>query len=340
MILLNFLYWIISTVELLLMKILANNYVDDIIFNSFTRSIMLPYNTWKIYKMYKLKNRFNPRWFDILTGLCDQLDIYFCYIALNGLSIGEYITYRTFSIFMTGISLYILGKNILSFKKIASFILIFSACLILLIFNNNNKIKYIFACLFSSYLYSCICILIELNVKTKSDRKINYYWTKIISNIIGGIVGIMFENQNQLVSNILQLTNSLYVILIISLLIAICENFNYYLKVKIIALTQDKSGSIIIMFLDIFRRFTLLIIGSIFFHEYYNNIMFISISLMFLGSIIGLINFSQCIDKNSLSDSNIGTGNTDNTRTTIIENCDDVIDDDNIELIKDPINNI
>lgn len=341
MILINFLYWIISTFELLLMKILANNYVDDIIFNNFTRSIMLPYNTWKIYKMYKLKNKFNPKWFDILTGICDQLDIYFCYIALNGLSIGEYITYRTFSIFITGISLFILGKNILSIKKITSLILIFCACLILLIFNNDNKIIYIFACLFSSYFYSCIGILIELNVKTKSDRKINYYWTKVISNIIGGIVGIMFEYKNQLISNILQLTNSLYIILIISLLIAICENFNYYLKVKIIALTQkDNSGSIIIMFLDIFRRFTLLIIGSIFFHEYYNNIMFISISLMFLGSIIGLINFYQCIDKNSLSDSNISTGNTENDMTTIVENCDDVIDDDNIELIKDPINNI
>lgn len=117
MILLNFSYWIISTVELLLMKILANNYVDDIIFNSFTRSIMLPYNTWKIYKMYKLK-KFNPRWFDILTGILDQLDIYFCYIALSGISIGEYITYRTFSIFITGVSLYMFGKNMLSIKKL------------------------------------------------------------------------------------------------------------------------------------------------------------------------------------------------------------------------------
>lgn len=148
-----------------------------------------------------------------------------------------------------------------------SLILIFCACLILLIFNNDNngKIKYIFACLFSSYMYSCIGILIELNVKTKSDRKINYYWTKIISNIIGAIVAIMFENQTQSLSNILTSTNSLYIILIISLLIAICENFNYYLKVKIIALTQnDNNGSIIIIFLDIFRRFTLLIIGGIF----------------------------------------------------------------------------
>jgi drug/metabolite transporter (DMT)-like permease len=341
MILLNFSYWIISTVELLLMKILANNYVDDIIFNSFTRSIMLPYNTWKIYKMYKLKKKFNPRWFDILTGILDQLDIYFCYIALSGISIGEYITYRTFSIFITGVSLYMFGKNMLSIKKIMSLILIFCACLILLIFNNDNngKIKYIFACLFSSYMYSCIGILIELNVKTKSDRKINYYWTKIISNIIGAIVAIMFENQTQSLSNILTSTNSLYIILIISLLIAICENFNYYLKVKIIALTQnDNNGSIIIIFLDIFRRFTLLIIGGIFFHEYYNNIMYFSISLMFLGSIIGLMNFSQCIDKNSLSNSN--TGNTENTKTTIVEKYDNVIDDDNIELIKDPIDNI
>ena len=340
MILLKFLYWIISSFEVILMKILANSYVDDIIFNSFTRSIMFPYNLWKIYKLYKLKKKFNPRWFDILTGLFDIFDIFLCYIALSGLSIGEYIIYRTFSIFMSEITLYIFGKRILSIKKIISLTLIFCACLILLIFNNDiSKIRYIFACLFSSYMYSCIGITIELNVKTKSDRIINYYWTKLISNIIGGIVGIMFEYKNQSISNILTSTNSLYTILIISILIAIIENFYYYLKVKIIALTQDNNGSIIIIFLDIFRRFTLLLIGSIFLHEYYNNIMYISISLMFVGSIIGLINFKQCIDKNSLSNSNIST------EDTIDENYDNTINDntinnDKINLINNAINNI
>ena len=75
MLLIKFLYWVISTLELLLMKILTNSYVDNIIFNSFTRSIIFPYNLWKIYKLYKLKKKFNPRWFDIMSRKLFEFEI-------------------------------------------------------------------------------------------------------------------------------------------------------------------------------------------------------------------------------------------------------------------------
>jgi hypothetical protein len=301
-ILLNILYWLTSTLELILMKILVKyfsieNMIFDVleIFNIFIRSIYIPYFIWKIFDLYKQGKNFNPRWIDILTGFLDQFDIFLYYIALSGLTFGEYITYRTFSIFITGLLLFVHNRNILSMKKCISYLLIFCACLILLISNNTqSNVKYIVACLTSSIFYSCINILVELNVKSNSDAILNICWTKIISNIIGGFVGLAYENNTHLISFIVGSSNGVY-ISIGSILIGLCANLYYWFKINIIL--QEKSsnsGSMRIIFLDIIRRCTIFIIGILFFNEIYNNITYMAFGLMFIGSIFGFIKFTNC----------------------------------------------
>jgi hypothetical protein len=56
-----------------------------------------------------------------------------------------------------------------------------------------------------------------------------------------------------------------------------------------------KNGSITIQFLDVLRRFTLIVVGVIFFKENYTPIIYFSLSLMFVGSLIGLIDYENYI---------------------------------------------
>lgn len=298
---LNILYWLFSTLELILMKILVtyfsiNNTIFDTfeIFNIFTRSIYLPYFIWKIFVLYKSNKEFNPSFYDILTGVFDQFDIFLYYIALSGLTFGEYITYRTCTIFITEIILYIFNKSNLSIKKCISYIFILCSCLMLLIFNTDGKIKYIIACLTSSCIYSYISIIIEFNIELRSDAMLNIYWTKIISNIIGCFIGLSYENNTHLISFIINSEYSLY-ICIISAFIGLFANLYYFFKVYIISYYYNTitNGSIIILFIDIFRRLTIFIIGILFFHENYNNYIYMSLSLMLFGSIIGFVNYDR-----------------------------------------------
>lgn len=355
--LLNILYWLTSTLELVSMKILSKYYLIDNavfdlfnIFTTFARSIYLPYYCLKLYQLYKANKKFNPHWVDILTGIFDQTDIFFYYIALSGLSFGEFITYRTCSIFITGISLYMINKNNISIKKWISYIFIFSACITLLIFNNDSKIIYITSCLVSSLIYSCINILIEINVKSKSDIKLNIYWTKLISNVIGGFVGLTYEHNQQLISFVIMSQNGLYITLI-SLLIGLFANLYYYYKVNIILYyhNKNKNGSIIVMFIDIFRRFAVFLIGMLFFNEIYNNVIYISLTLMFIGTIIGFINFNKCIDNNELlvsiktNNNNVNNSNFPNDSNNLNDTNDtnDSNDtNDTTKLINNKLNNI
>ena len=133
--LINFLYWADSTGQLTLMKIITHIYhIDNIVFNSVFRSMTLPYYIYKLRK-YQSSNKDKilvARWCDIANGVLDQSDIILSYIGFAGLTIGEYITLRTLSVFLGGLYLIIYYKKLLSLQKMISMGLIFLACVILL----------------------------------------------------------------------------------------------------------------------------------------------------------------------------------------------------------------
>ncbi len=295
--LINFLYWLDSTSQLTLMKVITHVYhIDNIVFNSLFRSMTLPFYIYKL-KKYQNTNKDKilvARWCDIANGILDQTDIIISYIGFAGLTIGEYITLRTLSVFLGGLYLMIYYKKILPLQKMISMGFIFMACVILLGFYNGANFFYSFMCIMSSIAYSLISFLIELNVKTEEERALNFYWTKTISYTIALFIGIVTEFSYRTISTILSqfVVRDIIIILTVEFAISLLENFYYYLKIMLIS-HHSKNGSIITQFLDIIRRFSLIIIGVLFFSEIYTSVIFISLSLMFLGSIIGLVDYDN-----------------------------------------------
>jgi hypothetical protein len=231
-----------------------------------------------------------------MNGVFDQLDITLSYIGFVGLSIGEYITFRTFSVVLGGLYLIIYHKKLLPLQKMISMSLIFTACIILLGFYNQSNIFYSFVCITSAIAYSLSGFIIELNVKTDEERKLNFYWTKTVSYTIALFLGFVCEFLYQTISSIFKIftINNIIIIIGLEILIALLENFYYYLKIKSIT-KSAKNGSIITQFLDIMRRFTLVITGVLLFSEVYTGVIYLSLSLMFIAGLIGLIDYADLI---------------------------------------------
>ena len=298
-ILINFLYWFNTTLQLIAMKIITHIYhIDNIVFNSIFRCITLPYYIYKLIEHRKnhKDNILVANWYDILNGLLDQLDITLSYIGFAGLSIGEYITFRTFSIVIGGLYLMIYHKKILPLQKIISMSLIFVACIILLGFYNQSNFFYSFICIMSAISYSLSGFIIELNVKTDEEKKLNFYWTKTVSYTIalffGSVCEFLYQTSSSIINNFT--ANNIVIIIGLEIIISLLENFYYYLKIKSIS-KSTKNGSIIIQFLDIMRRFILVIIGVLFFSEVYTKIIYLSLGLMFIASLIGVIDYEDLI---------------------------------------------
>lgn len=295
----NFLYWFVTTIQLVIMKIMSYNFhINNIIFNSIFRSITLPYYIYKLIK-HKKNNKneiLAAKWYDIVNGVLDQMDIILSYIGLSGLTIGEYITFRTFGVVLGGLYLMIYNKKLLSLQKMLSMSLILIACIILLGFYNNSNFLYSFACILSSISYSLIGFIIELNVKTEEEQQLNFYWTKTISYIIALFIGMVSEFLYRTISLIFGVfnMNNLIIVIGLEIIIALLENFYYWLKINSIS-KQSKNGSIVVQFLDIMRRFTLIIIGVLFFSEVYTSVIYISTTLMLVGSLIGLFDYDNVI---------------------------------------------
>jgi hypothetical protein len=295
----NFLYWADSTAQLALMKIITHNYkIDNIIFNSFFRSMTIPYYIYKLQK-YQFENKNKilvAKWYDVLNGILDQLDITLTYIGFSGLTIGEYITLRTLSIFFGGLYLIFYYKKLLSLQKMISMGLIFLACVVLLGFYNGGSFFNYLICIVSSIAYSLISFIIEINIKTDEERSLSFYWTKTISYTIAIFVGTISEFNYNTISSIFNefLIKDVIIILSIEFLISLLENYYYYLKILLIS-AHPKNGSIITQFLDIIRRFTLIIIGVCFFSEVYTPVIFISLALMLVGSIVGLVDYHNLV---------------------------------------------
>lgn len=292
----NFLYWLVTTLDLILIKIITQIYkIDSVIFNSVFKCFTLPYYIYELVKINKTK-KIVANWYDIFNGILDQTDIILSYIGLYGLTVGEYITYRSFSVVLGSIYLIIHNKKLLSLQKMIGITFIFVACCILLGFYNKSNLFYSLMCLGSSVAYSLSGFIIELNVKTEEERKLNFYWTKTISYVIALFLGLTCEFTYNTLSNILKVfsTKNIFIIVSIEIMAALLENFYYYFKVQSIS-KQSKYGSIIIQFLDIIRRFTMIVIGVFFFKEIYSFIIYLSTSLMFIGSLIGLFDFDNFV---------------------------------------------
>ena len=295
----KFLYWLITTLQLIFMKIITHTYkINNVVFNSVFRAITLPYYIFKLIKLNS-KNKEEilvAKWYDILNGILDQLDILLTYFSLSGLSVAEYITFRTFSIVLGSLYLMIYNKKILSLQKMISIILIFIASVILIGFYNKSNLFYSFLCLLSSIAYSLSGFIIEINIKTNKESKLNLYWTKTISYIIALFLGFTSEFLYNTISSILNnfTTKNVLFIIILEIIIAFLEHFYFYLKINSIS-KQSKNGSIAIQFLDIMRRFAVTVIGVLFFSEVYTSVIYFSVSLMFVGSLIGLVNFEYII---------------------------------------------
>lgn len=297
--LINFLYWFDSTSQLTLIKIITHIYhIDNIVFNSVFRSMTLPYYIYKL-KKYQSENKDKvlvARWCDIVNGILDQLDIILSYIGFVELSIGEYITLRTLSVFFGGLYLIFYNKKLLSAQKMLGIGLIFLACIILLVFYSGGNFFYSLVCIISSVVYSLIGFLIELNVKTDEERSLNFYWSKSISYVIALFIGIVNEFNYHTISSILSkyIVRDIIIIIALEFIISLLENFYYYLKITLIS-NYPKNGSIVTQFLDIIRRFSLIIIGVVFFSEVYTSVIFVSLSLMFVGSLLGLVNYDNIL---------------------------------------------
>lgn len=289
------LYWLDTTLQMFLLKIITSNYgIDNIIFYSVLRAIYLPYFIIRLIKNYKINNMLSAKWFDIVNGILEQLDTLTLYIGYSGLTIAEYITYRTFGVFLGGIYLMLYYRKILPVEKIISMCLICIACIILLGFYNKSNIYYSLICILSAVAYSLTGFIIEVNVKTTDEQELNFYWTKTISYVIALFVGMISEYEYKTIYVILSKfsVKNIVLIVFIELIVGFLECVYYSLKITLIG-NYPKNGSIITQFLDIMRRFALIILGVLFFSEVYNTIIYVSVFLMFLGSIIGMINYED-----------------------------------------------
>ena len=283
----NLLYLLDPTCEILLLKVLSLYFsVDNFIYTSFVFSMFVPFFIYQLIRNYK-----NPEWFDLIAGLLDFLILALISASLSNLTVGEYISYGTSSTIFTAIILYCIDKKILPIIQYIGLLLILSACILLVVFSGMSNIISVIIILMVSLLYTLSNILVEKFVKTQEEKKFNYYWTKTVSGVINLSIGLTSEVQYKTLSTILLNTNHLYYVLVISFLISLTENVYYFLKVKIISYYETKNinGSIIITFLDIIRRFIMIIVSVFLFQESYDYIIYVAFSLMILGVLCSII---------------------------------------------------
>jgi len=279
---LNLLYFLDTTIQTILFKVLVSSfYVNDYVYTCFIKSILLPFVFYMLYKNYR-----DPKWYDVLNGFLDYLESALSLISFIGLSLGTYVTYRTSSIFFAVLFIYVHSGKKLSIHKYIGIFLIFIAIVLLLTTASGINISHSIICIISSLCYASINFIVEYNCVDESSKHLNFYWVKTISSLIGIIVALNSEYLSANISKSVS-TNKLQVILL-SLFIGVAEYFYFYFRIKIVShVEENNSGSITLSFLDIKRRFMILMIGIIFFNESYSTIIYVAFVLMFIGSILG-----------------------------------------------------
>lgn len=288
---LNFLYVLNTTIELVMIKVLTHFLkINNFTYFSLIKSCLLPIMIYKLYHNYR-----DPKWFEISIGLLDYFEAFLSFASFVGISLGEYVTFRTSAIFFNAILIYVYSKKVLVTSKYIGISLIFIACLLLLIFDSKGSVIDGLICLLSALLYSMISFIIEIKTN-QDDLKITLYWSKTISSIISVIVAIMIEYDYKNINNIYKTNDNKIYLIFVSLLIGTTELYYYYLKIQIISTNStSESGSVSTNFLDIIRRFLSLIAGITIFKETYDVVIYLSYSIMIIGSIIGLVNINEII---------------------------------------------
>ncbi len=228
--------------------------------------------------------------YDVVCGLLDYVQLLFSIISIQYLTMGEYLTYRTCGLFFAaGLSYFFLKKKI-DIIKIVSILFIVVSCIILLSTSDTFNIKYSLLCLLSSFFYSLTGFIIEKKVKDDDDRIKNFVITKIVSNGLNILTGIILEYNFSIISEIFKNFNNIYLLVFFMILLSISENLFYLNKIILISKFFDKdSGSLFTSILDIIRRIITFGLSIIFFNEIYTNYIYISYGIMLLGCILYLI---------------------------------------------------
>jgi drug/metabolite transporter (DMT)-like permease len=284
----NLLYLIDVSAEVLLMKALSLYYgIDNYIFLGFVFSWFLPYFLYKIVVSYK-----NPNWYDLINGLLDFFILQLISVAVSKLSIGEYISYRTSTTIFTAIILYFLDRKILSINKYIGLFFILAGCISLLSNSGFSSIVGTLVCLLASLFFSVSNVIIEKKVINEEEKKLNFYWSKLISSIMNLSVAIITQINYNLIGQIMN-TNNLFIVILLCFFISLTENIYCYLKIKIISENTSNNGSLIINYLDIIRRFIMIFVSIFIFSEKYENYLYISFTVIIIGVLINIIDYKK-----------------------------------------------
>lgn len=278
----SFGYLLNLVLYILALKLLNNLYVfNNIFLSSFIYGQFFPLNLlYIIYNTYNLNKNFYL--INVIIGLLDFISLIMFFIGISKISIAEYLSYRTLSIFYNVILSYCFLKNTKIQKyELISIIVIVLTCICLLLLNNFSELIYILNIIVSTFLYSLCGFYIE-KYKEKSD----YLQIKLTSSCLSFITFIyMYVNDNNL---ILDLTNNLsleFGILIIY--IGISEYLYFFCRTIIIS--RLKNGSIFINILDIIRRIITFILSIFIFDTIYPIYMYVCYTILMMCCIIILI---------------------------------------------------
>jgi drug/metabolite transporter (DMT)-like permease len=276
----NFLY--LTNLILYILALKALNYyffIDNIFFSCLMFGLFFPF----LFIIFLYKKLILTK-IELISGFIDYVQLILLYISINKLNIGEYLSYRTFSLFFNMILSYVfLNKSINKTTLLGNFI-IFASCISLLIIGGINNILFAICTIVSSFMYSLLGFLME---KYKEEN--NYISTKMISCFFHLMTYFIYN----LCDSTSVITNSSNLIWVLMIFISFSEVFYYWTKYLIIKITDN--GSVFTNILDIIRRAITLIIGIIIFKDTYQPYLFICFGFILLGCI--LINFSDKINE-------------------------------------------
>lgn len=275
----NFLYLTNLILYILALKTLSYYFsIDNIFFSCLMFGLFFPI----LFGIFLYK-KLNLTKIELISGFIDYVQLILLYVSINKLNIGEYLSFRTFSLFFNMILSYAFLNKSINKTTLLGNSIIFIACAVLLIIGGVNNIIYAVCIFASSFMYSLLGFLME---KYKEEN--NYISTKMIScffHIMTYSIYNLYDKVN--------IDNSNYLIWGLMLFISFSEVFYYWTKYLIIKVTEN--GSVFTNILDVVRRAITLILGVIIFKDVYPPYLFICFGFILIGCI--LINFSEKINE-------------------------------------------
>lgn len=295
------LYFIDLVFEVLLIKALTYYFkINNLIYTGLVFGSFLPFFIYKL-----LRNYSNPTWNDLFNGFLDFINLVCISTSVNGFTISRYIPLGTFTILCLGMLInkidnisYIVPK---SSKKLSLFLEYFGyfivgfAILLLLLFYSSLNYFIIIVCFTGTIFYTIDNLIIEKYTVNKSDKELNYYWSKTISSLLN--LSMVFNHTDVLP------IESLWYFLIILFLIAKAENIYYFLKIIVNKYESSNldNNQIVINYIDVIRRLSSLIISVLVYQHIIYVFIFISICICI--SFAPFCNVPLNIKENNIDDS-------------------------------------